>query len=175
MQVLIDDLLAYSRLQSRVGEFNPFPADQALDLALGNLETCIRDSGAVIERVPLPVLNADGSQVVQLFQNLLSNAIKFAQKGGRPAARISWEPDGAMSRFCVADQGIGIDSQYFNRIFMIFQRLHSRSEYPGTGIGLAICRRVVERHGGKIWVESSLGEGSRFFFTLPMAKGGNKT
>ena len=133
---------------------------------LDNLQVAIGESGAVVTHDPLPVVMADPTQLSQLFQNLIGNALKF--RGERPPEiHVGAEQQGEEWLFWVRDNGIGIEAQYAERIFVIFQRLHTRDEYPGTGIGLAICKRIVERHGGRIWVESEPGEGSSFFFTIP--------
>jgi light-regulated signal transduction histidine kinase (bacteriophytochrome) len=171
MQRLINDLLAYSRVGTRGGTFEPTDCSLVLRRTLDNLGIAIRESGADIQSDPLPVLTADRSQLVQLFQNLIGNAVKF-RGGERPRIHVSARRNGIEWMFAVKDNGIGIDPKYFDRIFTIFQRLHGRAEYPGTGIGLAICKKIVERHGGRIWVESQPGKGSAFFFTMP-AKGGN--
>lgn len=165
MQALINDLLAYSRVSSRGKPFEPIDCEVVLDEALVNLQMATEESGAVIIRDPLPTVMADGTQLMQLFQNLIGNAIKF-QNEKVPHIHVSTERQGREWVFSVRDNGIGIDPQYYERIFAIFQRLHTREEYPGTGIGLAICRRIVERHGGRIWVESQSGEGSTFHFAI---------
>jgi PAS domain S-box-containing protein len=178
MQRLIQDLLVYSRVGTRGKPFEHTPCDQVLDNALANLKIAIEESNAVITREPLPVALGDPVQLTQLFQNLIGNALKF--RGEQPPAiHVS-----AVRRACakaahtgdaleewlisVRDNGIGIEPQYFERIFVIFQRLHAREQYPGTGIGLAICKKIVERHSGRIWVESKPGAGSTFGFTLPV-------
>ncbi len=166
MQTLINDLLTYSRVGTRGKDFAPTDGDAVLDQALANLKMVIEESGAVITRDPLPRLMADATQLTQLFQNLVGNAIKF--RGEQPPhVHVAAERKGSAWLFSVRDNGIGIDPQYHERIFVIFQRLHSREEYPGTGIGLAVCKRIVDRHGGRIWVESQLGKGSTFCCTLP--------
>ena len=166
MQTMIRDLLAYSRVGTRAQPFVEVDCQAALDLALTNLSTAIHESGAVITHDPLPALMADPTQLAQLFQNLIGNGIKF--RGGRvPEIHVGAQRQDDGWRFSVRDNGIGIEPQYLDRIFVIFQRLHTRAEYPGTGIGLAICKRIVERHGGKISVESEPGKGSTFIFTLP--------
>jgi light-regulated signal transduction histidine kinase (bacteriophytochrome) len=167
MQSLITDLLAYSRVGSRGREFKPVSSDIALDHALSNMLTTIEKSGAVVTRGPLPVVTGDNSQLVQLFQNLIGNAIKF-NRGGAPHINVSADQQGNEWVFSIRDNGIGIEPEYFERIFLIFQRLHDRKQYPGTGIGLAICKKVVERHGGEIWADSEPGMGSTFYFTLPV-------
>jgi PAS domain S-box-containing protein len=165
MQQLINDLLAYSRVGRRGQPFAAVNAADAVQAALSNLEAAIRESGATIEVDEMPVAAADLTQLTQLFQNLIGNAIKF--RGDHPVrVRVTADRDGEMWRFVVEDNGIGIDPAYADRIFLIFQRLHERGKYSGTGIGLAICKKVVERHGGRIWVESAAGAGSRFYFTL---------
>ena len=166
MQTLISDLLAYSRVGTRGKGFEPTDCNAALDRALANLATAIRESGAVITRDPLPMLKADSTQLPQLFQNLIGNALKFSA-GKRPEIHVGAQRKDGGWIFSVRDNGIGIEPQYRDRIFVIFQRLHTRTEYPGTGIGLAICKRIIERHGGKIWVESEPGKGSTFWFTIP--------
>ncbi|MCS6977047.1 MAG: PAS domain-containing protein [Gemmatales bacterium] len=170
MQTLINDLLAYSRVGTRGKPLVPTSSESALIKAMNNLKLAIEESGAEITHDPLPMVVGDTVQLTQLFQNLLGNALKFR---GQEPPRISVgaERQGAFWKFWVQDNGIGIDPADFDRIFIIFQRLHSRDEYPGTGIGLAICKKIVERHGGKIWVESAKGQGAKFLFTLPAAEG----
>ncbi|MBN1526638.1 MAG: PAS domain S-box protein [Candidatus Omnitrophica bacterium] len=172
MQKLINDLLAYSRVGTRGKEFVPTDCEGVLSQVMVNLQALIKEAGAVITHDHLPTVTADSSQLVQLLQNLVGNAIKFRSKK-EPRIHIKAEKNENEWVFAVADNGIGIEEQYFERIFLIFQRLHTKEEYPGTGIGLAICKKIVERHGGRIWVESRFGAGSTFYFTLP-AKGGPK-
>jgi PAS domain S-box-containing protein len=167
MQILIDDLLAYSRVGTKGEGFQPVPMEEVLTESLANLQAALEETGAQVDRDPLPVVSGDRLQLVQLFQNLLSNALKFHKPGEPPRLRISARRSGSEWSFSVADNGIGIDPGQLDRIFVIFQRLHGRQEYPGTGIGLALCKRIVERHGGRIWVESEKGKGSVFFFALP--------
>ena len=166
MQTLIHDLLAYSRVGTRGKGIAQTDSNAALDRALANLATAIRETGAVITRDPLPVLKADPTQLPQLFQNLIANGLKFSA-GKKPEIHIGAQQMDGGWVFSVRDRGIGIEPQYRDRIFVIFQRLHTRTEYPGTGIGLAICKRIIERHGGRIWVESEPGQGSTFHFTIP--------
>jgi PAS domain S-box-containing protein len=169
MQQLINDLLAYSRVSSRGSDLVPIEAQAALDDALRNLAGALAESGIRVLTGALPTVPADAAQLRQLFQNLISNAIKF--RGERdPEVSVTAIDQGEEWLFSVADNGIGIDRQYAERVFIIFQRLHARQEYPGTGIGLAICKRIVERHGGRIWFESTPGAGSTFHFTLPKEK-----
>ena len=130
----------------------------------------IKEAGAVVTKDDLPMVMGDETQLSQLFQNLIDNAIKFRRAEETPRVHISAQRKGNDWEFSVQDNGIGIDPQYFDRIFIIFQRLHSREAYEGTGIGLAVCMRIVERHGGRIWVESEPGRGSLFHFTLPAVK-----
>jgi PAS domain S-box-containing protein len=166
MKQLIEDLLAYSRVGTKGREFKPVETEKSLRRAINNLRAAIEESGAKITHDPLPALPADEVQLAQLFQNLMGNALKF-RGAAAPEIHVGAKDLGEQFEFCVRDNGIGIEPQYFERIFMVFQRLHNKGEYPGTGIGLAICKKVVERHGGHIRVESKLGEGSAFIFTLP--------
>jgi PAS domain S-box-containing protein len=166
MKQLIEDLLAYSRVGTRGHEFQPIDSGAMLEQALANLRATIESSGAKVTYDALPTVIADDGQLVQLFQNLIGNAIKFRSE---EAPRIHVGVKEAKSEwvFSISDNGIGIDPQYFERIFVLFQRLHSKAEYPGTGIGLAICKKIMDRHGGRIWVESRPGQGSTFYCTLP--------
>lgn len=166
MQTLIDDLLAYSRVGRKGKEFAPTDVEMVLNRALTNLQSRILETGAEIAHDPLPTAIVDDTQLTQLFQNLLSNAMKF--RSDRPLEiQIGVRQQNRMWLFSVRDNGIGIEPQFCDRIFLIFQQLHARDEYPGTGIGLAICKKIVERHGGSIWVESQFGRGSTFYFTIP--------
>lgn len=166
MQRLIQDLLAYSRVGTRGHEFKPMSSGQALEKALANLKTLVDESGATIIQGKLPQVMVDETQLVQLFQNLVGNALKFRGPAA-PRVLVEAERQGNEWRFTVEDNGIGIEPQYFERIFVIFQRLHGKEEYPGTGIGLAICKKIVERHGGHIGLDSQPGQGTTFWFTLP--------
>ncbi len=170
MQNMINDLLAYSRVGMRGKAVAPTDSGAALDRALTNLKLIVAEKKATITRDPLPTLTADETQLTQLFQNLIGNAIKFQDKNA-PRVHVSAALQDGAWLFSVRDNGIGIESRYQERIFEIFERLHRESEYRGTGIGLAICKRIVERHGGRIWVESQPGEGSTFFFTIPNSAG----
>jgi PAS domain S-box-containing protein len=166
MQRLIQDLLAYSRVGTKGKELLETSSEDALERSLLNLRGAIADSGALVTHDPLPSVLADEMQLVQLFQNLVGNAIKY-QKAGTPKVHISASKNGGTKwTFSVRDNGLGIDPQYFERIFVMFQRLHKREEFAGTGIGLAICKKIVERHGGTISVESQPGQGSNFLFAL---------
>ncbi len=166
MQAIIEGLLALSRVGTRGGEMTPVSSTEAVQNALRNLDSTIQDSGAEITMDELPILQADPVQLTLLFQNLIGNAIKF--RGDQPPRiHIGAERSGACWSVSVKDNGIGIDPRYFERIFVIFQRLHTRAEYPGTGIGLAICQRIMERHGGTISVESTGGKGSVFRCSFP--------
>jgi PAS domain S-box-containing protein len=166
MQALINGLLEYSRVGTRGNVPAPAQAADALKEALESLQTLIQESGAVITADPLPKVRADAIQLTHLFQNLIANAIKFRSERPPEIQIGSRRQDGSWL-FWVRDNGIGIEPQYNERVFLIFQRLHPRTKYPGTGIGLAICKRIVERHGGSIWVQSQPGQGSTFYFTLP--------
>ncbi len=166
MKQLIEDLLAYSRVGTKGKEFKSVPVEAPLRKAIGNLRAAIEESSAAVTWDPLPTVDADEMQLAQLFQNLMGNALKF-RGSGVPRIHVKAEEKDGEWHLTIADNGIGIEPQYFERIFMLFQRLHTMGEYPGTGIGLAICKKVVERHGGRIWVSSTPGEGSQFHFTLP--------
>ncbi len=166
MQRLINDLLAYSRVGTRGKPFQETDCVRVLDRAIDNLQLLIDDTCAEIAHDRLPAVVADELQMTELFQNLLTNAIKFHGQVP-PRVHVGAQRQDTGWLFSVSDNGIGIDPEYHDRIFVIFQRLHARDEYPGTGIGLAICKRIVERHGGRIWVESQLGEGATFYFTIP--------
>jgi light-regulated signal transduction histidine kinase (bacteriophytochrome) len=171
MQMLINDLLAFSRVGTRGKDFQPVDCTACFELALANLKAAIEESGAVVTHDPLPTVMVDKMQIGQLFQNLIGNAVKY--HGVEPTrVHVSAEQKGNDWVFSVRDNGIGIDPQYAERIFVIFQRLHTREEYSGTGIGLAICKKIVERHRGRIWVESQVGAGATFYFTLPIGKDG---
>lgn len=167
MQNLIQDLLSFSRVSSRGDSFNLADSRLAMEEAIANLHVSIKESGAIITNDDLPVILADYIQIVQVFQNLIGNAIKFHGEES-PRIHISATPEDGEWLFSVKDNGIGIEAQYFTRIFIIFQRLHTRAQYPGTGIGLAICNRIIHRHEGRIWVESEPGKGSVFYFTIKM-------
>jgi signal transduction histidine kinase len=167
MQRLINDLLSYSRVTSQGKEFEQVDCDLLLDGVLSTLRLTIEENRAIVTHDALPKVTADGGQLGQLFQNLVSNAIKF-HGAEPPRVHISAERRNHEWLFSVRDNGIGVDPQYADRIFVIFQRLHDREEYPGTGIGLALCKKIVERHGGHIWVESQPGRGATFLFTIPI-------
>ena len=166
MQALIRDLLAYSRVGSQGSSPAPTSLDEVFDRAVANLHAAIKESGAEVTRGPLPTLSVDASQLTQLFQNLIGNALKFRREV-EPRVHVAAEVGEEATTFSVSDNGIGIEAEYLERIFEIFQRLHTRDEYPGTGIGLAICRRIVDHHQGRIWVESEPGVGTTFYFTVP--------
>lgn len=172
MKKLIEDLLAYSRIATKGRPFEPTNCEDTLALAVEDLDAAISESKAVITHDPLPTVMADGRQLTQLFVNLLSNALKF-RTAGPCRIHISSKKKGGQWLFSVSDNGIGINPEYAKQIFAIFRRLHPRDEYPGTGIGLALCQRIVNRHQGDIRVESELGKGATFYFTMP-AKGGEE-
>ncbi len=171
MQGLINDLLAYSRVGTQRKEIEPTDCEAVLDRVLVNLRAAVGESDAEVTHDPLPTVLSDSTQLGQVFQNLLSNAIKY-RSDKPPKVHVGADKKEGEWLLSVRDNGIGIDRKYFDRIFTIFQRLHTKEEYPGTGIGLAICKKIVERHGGRIWVESQPGEGSTFYFTA-QAAGGN--
>ncbi len=166
MQKLINDLLMYSRVGTRGKPFEHTDCNAVLDQTLANLSTAIEESRAVVTNDDLPTVMADEGQMVQLFQNLVGNAIKFRGEDP-PCVHISAKQENNDCVLSVSDNGIGIDPEYYERIFVIFQRLHGKNHYPGTGIGLAVCKKIVDRHGGRIWLESESGKGSTFCFTVP--------
>jgi signal transduction histidine kinase len=168
MRALIVDLLAYSRVERQDVEMTATDGEAVLEQALRDLRLTIAESGAVVTHDPLPTVVTVPGQLKQVVENLLSNAVKF--RGPEPPRiHLSAQRHGPEWVFSVRDNGIGLDAKYAQRIFQMFQRLHTRREYPGTGIGLAICKKIVERHGGRIWVESAPGQGATFYFTLPAA------
>ena len=166
MDTLIQDLLTYARVGSRRLERAPTDAAAALQHAMDNLSTSIQETAAEITCGELPTVRADGTQLVQLFQNLIGNALKF-RGAAPPKIHVDASRQEDHWLFSVCDNGIGITPDFRDRIFLIFERLHTRTRYPGTGIGLPICKRIVDRHGGRIWVESEPGQGATFRFTLP--------
>lgn len=171
MQNLINDLLSYSRVTTKGSDLQAVDSHAALGLALANLHNAIQESGVLVTSSELPSVWADPTQLTQVFQNLIGNSIKYKGSNGPPRIHVSVQKVDQDWRFGVTDNGIGIDLQYKDKIFIIFQRLHTRDEYPGTGIGLALCKRIVERHGGAIWFESELGKGSTFYFTMKNTEG----
>jgi light-regulated signal transduction histidine kinase (bacteriophytochrome) len=165
MQSLIQDLLSYSRVLSRGKPFEEVDLNQVLGEVHSSLQLLIQENGAAIGHDSLPMIICDASQMSQLFQNLISNSLKF-RRDELPLIQISARDEGEFWHFTVSDNGIGIEEQYFERIFKIFQRLHTKAEYPGTGIGLAVCQRIVEKHGGRTWIESEPGKGTTVHFTI---------
>jgi hypothetical protein len=175
MRQLIEDLLSFSRITTKAREPEPVACAEILDDALANLAVAVRESGAVVTLEGLDTVVVDRGQMAQLFQNLIGNAIKF--RGERtPEIQVAAQKQSAEWLLSVRDNGIGIEPEHADRIFRIFQRLHTREEYPGTGIGLAICKKIVERHGGRLWMEPNQAvdstEGTTFFFTLPLQNEG---
>lgn len=166
MIILIKDLLTYSRVTLRQKELEPTDQNNIVEEVLKDLNFSIADAKAVIRRDKLPIVNANPTLMRQLFQNLIGNAIKFRGKEN-PVINITFERKAGSLVFCVRDNGIGIKPEFSERVFIIFQRLHEREKYPGTGIGLALCKKIVENHGGSMWVESEEGKGAAFYFTLP--------
>ena len=170
MQNLINDLLSYSRVSTRGKDFERTNIEEVLNNALSNLGLMVEDNGAVVTHDSLPLLKADDVQLIQLFQNLVGNAIKF-RGANPPKVHFSAKKSQNEWLFSIEDNGIGIESKYAERAFLIFQRLHHKDEYPGTGIGLAVCKRIIERHNGRIWFESEPGRGTTFYFTIPILEG----
>jgi light-regulated signal transduction histidine kinase (bacteriophytochrome) len=165
MRRLVQDLLDYSRL-GRERILEPIDCNKVLHEVLSDLTMAIQESQAVIHIDPLPVISGYATEMKQLFQNLLSNSLKFRKPGERPVINITVSPKEEHWQFKVTDNGIGIEEKYWERIFVIFQRLHTKNEYEGTGIGLAHCKKITELHNGKIWVDSAVGKGSTFYFTI---------
>jgi light-regulated signal transduction histidine kinase (bacteriophytochrome) len=171
MRALIADLLAYSRLDAQKDAFEETDSEEVFDTAIQNLRVAIEENKATISHAPLPRVCGDPLQLTQVFQNLIANALKFHGEQP-PSIQIEANRQNEHWVFSVRDNGIGIESKDFDRIFVIFQRLHTRQEYSGTGMGLSICKKIVERHGGRIWVESAPRKGSTFYFTLPVMRNG---
>ncbi|MDR3613303.1 MAG: ATP-binding protein [Candidatus Obscuribacterales bacterium] len=166
MQDLINGLLVFSRIQSHIQEFGPLETAKALEMATANLQLAILETGAKVTMETLPIIKGDTPQFMQLFQNLLANALKF-RSTEQPLIHVSANRQGDNWKFAVKDNGVGLEMQHAERIFVIFQRLHRKEDYPGSGLGLAVCRRIVNRHGGRIWAESVPGKGTTFYFTIP--------
>ena len=168
MNTLIEDLMEYSRIDTSEHQAEDIPMEQLLQVVTNALREQINEKKASIEvHSPLPTIRGNWTRVSQLFQNLISNAIKFVREGAAPIVEISALEDDGKWTFSVRDNGIGIAPEYQQDIFQLFRRLHSKRYYPGSGIGLSLCKRVVEQHGGKIWVESQPAQGSTFYFTIP--------
>lgn len=168
MSQLIQDLLSYSRVNTRGEPLRSTNSEEAFEFAMKNLSAAIEQNGGAVTHDPLPVVHADGMQLAQLFQNLIGNALKFRDPERPHQVHVSATQSDGQWLFQVADNGIGFEQQYEEKMFLIFQRLHSRGKYPGTGIGLAICKRIVDRHGGRIWATGKLGQGATFSFTIPL-------
>jgi len=168
MSALVRDLLAYARLATEEERPSSIALDEDLEAALTNLDQAIKDSAASVTHDPMPILAVDRGQMVQLFQNLIGNAVKYRRPDTPPIIYVGAEQNGAEWVISIRDNGIGFDPQFASAIFAPFKRLHSADEYPGTGVGLAICRRIVEAQRGRIWAESKPGEGATFYFTLPV-------
>lgn len=167
MESLINDLLTFSRVGTQGSPFEPTDCAEALESALSNLQMLMQEANASITQASLPVVMADPAQLVQLFQNLMGNALKYRSERRHLTIEIGAEAQEDHWLFWVRDNGIGMKPKYTERIFLIFQRLHTRQEYSGTGIGLAICKKIIERHGGRIWAESAVDQGTTFFWTMP--------
>ncbi len=174
MQRLIQDLLAYAQIGKQEQEFQLLECSDILDQVLNNLQGAIASTDANITYESLPAIQGDETQLIQLFQNLISNGIKFVPANTTPVIHITTTQQNNYWRISVCDNGIGIQPEYVERIFEIFQRVHSTQKYPGTGIGLATCKKIVEHHDGQIWVESQLDVGTTFYFTLPIVKMGGE-
>lgn len=170
LREMIDDLLAYSRVDTQAEPLNPTDVEAVVERARENLQVQIEETDARVSVGSLPTVEADDNQLEQVFQNLLSNAIKY-RSDAPPRIDIDAERDGETWVFRVADNGIGIEESEVDRIFDVFQRLHAEADYPGTGIGLALCQKIVDRHAGDMWVDSEPGDGSTFYFSIPATEG----
>ena len=166
LQILIKDLLEYSQIETKAKNIKPTDCSFIVEEAMSNLKTAMDESNAVVTYNKLPTIMSDPQQIISLFQNLIDNAIKF-RSNKAPRVRISADRKGNEWIFSIRDNGIGIDPENFEKIFVMFQRLHGSADFPGTGIGLSICKKIIERHGGRIWVESDPGKGATFFFVIP--------
>ena len=166
LQMLIKDLLEYSQIETKAKNIKPTDFSFIVEEAMSNMKTAIDESNAVVTYNKMPTIMSDPQQMISLFQNLIDNAINF-RSNKAPRVRISAERKGDEWVFAIRDNGIGIDPKDFEKIFVMFQRLHGSTDYPGTGIGLSICKKIVERHGGRIWLESETAKGSTFYFTIP--------
>jgi PAS domain S-box-containing protein len=166
MQALINDLLQFSRVNRKGNPFTKVDLNETLKIAISHLTARIHENSATVTYEKMPLVMGDSFQLIRLFQNLIDNAIKFKAPERKPEIKVSVEDTENDYKFAVRDNGIGIEDKFYNRIFVIFQRLHTRAEYEGTGIGLAVCKKIVERHGGEMWVESEKGKGSTFYFTV---------
>ena len=167
MQILINDLLNYARIQTKPEQLVQIDCNKTIQSCMKSLNASISETGAEVVFDALPTVMADGPQLSQLFQNLIGNALKFSAKDRTPTVQVSAKRLGLFWLFSVSDNGIGIAPEFISRVFGVFQRLHNAAAYPGTGIGLAICQRIVDRHGGKIWAESVPGVSTTFYFTIP--------
>jgi len=168
MKSMIQGLLDYSRVGTRGEEFKNFNSEEALNYALSDLRLFIKEKNAEITHDPLPVIYADKDQIARVFQNLIGNAIKFCREDKTPKIHVSARKEDNKYVFSVSDNSIGMEPEYTDKIFEIFKRLHAIGEYEGAGIGLAIVKRIIDRHGGRIWVKSALDVGSTFYFTIPI-------
>jgi len=168
MQILLNDLLEFSKINIQGKGFKQVDTSTVLGQVISNLQLLIAKNTALVTNYDLPVITADEAQISRVFQNLIENAIKFKKSTELPKIHVSCQRQNNMYHFSVADNGIGMEMQYHDRVFIVFQRLHSVKDYPGTGIGLSICKRIIERHGGTIWFESAVNEGTTFHFTIPV-------
>jgi light-regulated signal transduction histidine kinase (bacteriophytochrome) len=168
MQSMVDGLLSFSRVGRKNLVLEEIDTRETCRQAITNLSLVIKEKNAVITVDDLPKVTANYIQMIQLFQNLIGNAIKYCER--QPSIHVSAQHDDTQTIYCVSDNGIGIDKQYYDRIFQLFQRLHNKSEYSGTGLGLALCKKIVERYGGHIWLESEPENGTKFYFSLPHRK-----
>jgi PAS domain S-box-containing protein len=170
MEKLIEGLLAYSRITRGAAQFGPVDSNKIFSLAVSNLSASIRECNASVTKEDLPTVRGDETQLLQLFQNLIGNAVKYRKPQTPPHVHVSSAREGSHYIFSVRDNGIGIEPKNYDRIFQLFQRLHSHDQYAGAGMGLAVCKHIVEQHNGRIWIESVPGTGSTFFFTVPAGK-----